>query len=379
MSTMPSPLPRTSSRRRRLALALSGLLASTLLAPTLVGAAPAQARPAGPPSARAANPSNPLVGHRWGVYLGPQEQAWQPWRRATGTKKELLAKIALRPKAKWFGAWTGSPAGIGQKVHDYIDTTTGGDPDVLVQMTVFRMVPWEAQVDDRLPTRREQRQYKAWIDNFAAAVGNRTHAAIILQPDGPLALKAPHGSHLPSRLIAYAAARFGRLANTATYIDAGASDWPAGRPDIAATILQRAGVDHVRGFALNATHYSSTADNVSYGTRVAAELARRGIPGKHFVVDTAENGRPFDFADFRGSNPNNAKVCQTSAETRCVTLGIPPTTSVASRAWGLPAAVRSQAAAHVDGYLWFGRPWLHMQTDPFSMTRALAMARTTPY
>jgi endoglucanase len=240
-------------------------------------------------------------------------------------------------------------------------------------------VPWEAQVDDRLPTKKEQHDYKAWIDAFAAAVGDRTHAAIILQPDGPLALKAPHGSQLPSRLIAYAAARFGALAHTATYIDAGASDWPAGQPDVAATILQRAGVADVRGFALNATHYTSTADNVTFGSQVVAELARRGIPGKHFVVDTAENGRPFLFSQFRGSEPNNAAVCHTRTETRCVTLGVPPTADVASRRWGLPAAARRQAAAHVDGYLWFGRPWLVMQTDPFSMKRALAMARTTPY
>jgi endoglucanase len=33
----------------------------------------------------------------------------------------------------------------------------------------------------------------------------------------------------------------------------------------------------------------------------------------------------------------------------------------------------------VDGYLWFGRPWLYMQADPFVMTRALQLARTTPY
>lgn len=349
---------------RRTALALAGLLA--LAVP---GAAPAAA----------ADPANPLAGRPWGVYLGPQEQAWSPWLRATGAKKDLLAKIALRPKAKWFGAWTGNARQIGQKVHDYIDATTHGDPDVLVQMTVFRMVPWEAQVDDRLPTTREQHDYKAWVDAFAAAVGDRTHAAIILQPDGPLALKAPHGSLLPSRLVAYAAARFGALAHTATYIDAGASDWPAGQPDVAATILQRAGVGHVRGFALNATHYTSTADNVTFGSQVVAELARRGVPGKHFVVDTAENGRPFLFSQFRGSEPNNAAVCHTRTETRCVTLGVPPTTDVANPRWGLPAAARRQAVAHVDGYLWFGRPWLVMQTDPFSMKRALAMARTTPY
>ena len=40
---------------------------------------------------------------------------------------------------------------------------------------------------------------------------------------------------------------------------------------------------------------------------------------------------------------------------------------------------RAWAEAHVDGYLWFGRPWLSMQADPFVMKRALQLARTTPY
>ncbi|MFC4785033.1 glycoside hydrolase family 6 protein [Nocardioides sp. MAHUQ-72] len=368
------PRPLRTPTRRSLACLLG--LVSLLL--VLDGPA-AGGHPPGDPAPRTEAATNPLAGHPWGVYLGPQEQSWQPWVNATGRRKELLGKIALRPKSKWFGTWSGSPAQIGSKVRTYIDNATRGDPDVLVQMTVFRMVPWEAEVDDRLPTRRERRTYKAWIDAFAAAVGDDTRAAIVLQPDGPLALEAPHGSLLPSRLIAYAAARFGGLAHTATYIDAGASDWPAGRPDLAATILQRAGVEHVRGFALNATHYTSTADNIAYGSRVVAELARRGLPGKHFVVDTAENGRPFEFSDYRGSHPNNAKVCTTAEERRCVTLGIPPTTRVADRRWGLSAQRREQARAHVDGYLWFGRPWLYMQTDPFSMERALAMARTTPY
>jgi hypothetical protein len=33
----------------------------------------------------------------------------------------------------------------------------------------------------------------------------------------------------------------------------------------------------------------------------------------------------------------------------------------------------------VDAYLWFGRPWLYMQADPFDKPRALQLARTTPY
>jgi len=223
------------SRRNALLVRLAAAVVPLAL---VVGTSPATSTAAAAPRVTPrVTTTNPLAGRPWGVYKGDAEMAWPPYAAATGHRKKLLGKIALRPKAKWFGAWI-PDRDIAAKVHDYIDNATGGDPDVLVQMTVFRMVPWEAEVDDRLPTRREQRSYKAWIDSFAAAVGDRTHAAIILQPDGPLALKAPNGSTLPSRMIAYAARRFAGLAHTSTYIDAGASDWPAGQPELAAKELE---------------------------------------------------------------------------------------------------------------------------------------------
>lgn len=328
-------------------------------------------------SAPSAAADNPLAGHRIGVYQGSMDQAWDPYVQAKGERKQLLAKIALRPKAKWFGEWIPT-RDIGSKVRAYIANATGGDPDVLVSMTVFRMVPWEQEACERLPTKKERREYRRWIDRFAAATG-RTHTAIVLQPDGPFALCAPRGSRLPSRMIAYAARRLAEQPNANVYIDAGASDWPADDPETAATILERAGVEHVRGFALNGTHYTSTAENIRHGAAVVDELASRGIPGTHFVISTAENGRPFRFHEYKGSHPNNAKVCATKRERKCVTLGIPPTTAVAARRWGLPEAARALAREHVDAYLWYGKPWLVRQTSPFSMKRALGMARTTPY
>jgi endoglucanase len=322
-------------------------------------------------------PANPLAGRHWGVYKGNADQSWPPYVSSSGERRRLLAKISLRPKAKWFGRWI-SNADITTKVRQYIANSTAGNPNALVQMTVFRMVPWEHDACHRLPTRAEQASYRQWTNRFAAGIG-RTHTAIVLQPDGPFALCAPHGSRLPSSLIAYSARRFSALPNTSVYIDAGASDWPANNPGEAVRILMPAGIRSVRGFALNSTHYVSTGSDIDFGTRIIAELARRGVRGKHFVINTAQNGRPFTFGQARGAHPDNAKVCATKAERRCVTLGIPPTVNVASPRWGLSSLHRARARAHVDGYLWFGRPWLFMQADPFDMRRALSLARTTPW
>lgn len=377
-------------RRRHAALVASLSLPLALVVATVGPSSALTSDPASPahsPTDRASRlvsmqaaasaAANPLVGRKMGVYKGLADQSWQPYLNSTGTHRKLLAKIALRPKAKWFGAWI-SNATIKDKVADYIAHSTGGDAEVLVQMSVFRMVPWEHEACKRLPTKAEQTSYKQWVDRFAAGVGD-AHVALILQPDGPFALCAPGGSKLPSQLIRYSAKKFSALPNTSVYIDGGAADWPKDRPAESARFLLPAGIEYARGFALNSTHYSPTGREIEFGARLVAELDRRGVPGKHFVINTSSNGRGFDFGTARGSHPDNADVCRTRPERHCVTLGIPPTTDVTNRRWGLSPANRARARHHVDAYLWFGRPWLHMQADPFDMKRALGLARTTPY
>jgi endoglucanase len=303
---------------------------------------------------------------------------------ATGAQKAALAKIALRPKAKWFGAWIPNDQ-IAAKVRDYVANSQAGNPNALVQLAVFRMVPWEHEACTRLPTTAEQASYRQWIDRFASAIGT-AHTAVILQPDGPFALCAPGGSTLPSSLIAYASRVFSALPRTSVYIDAGAADWPApggqGGAAEAARLLVDAGVRYARGFALNSTHYSSTNLEVARGAEIIGLLAARGLAGKHFVVNTSSNGHPFTFGRYTGPDPDDAFVCRSKQEpvaTTCVTLGIPPTSDVANPGWRLWASTSTLARGYVDGYLWFGRPWLHRQADPFVLSRALQLVASTPY
>ena len=360
----PTVVAKSSSRALR--FALLGLLAA------LVPLAPAGATP---------QDENPLAGHRWGVYKGSAEMAWAPYEKATGHRKKLLSRIALRPKAKWFGAWI-ADRDIKRKVHEYVQNATGGDDDVLVQLTLFRLVPWEQETCQRLPTRAEKESYRRWMRRFTTALGD-TRAAVVLQPDGPFALCAPGGSRVHSRLLAWTARRLDALPRTTAYLDVGSSGWNHEDPANAVKLLVRGGIEHLRGFHLNTTHYMSVASQVRFGARVVDALEQRGIVGRHFTVDTAENGRPFTWEWHEEHRPdvffNNAPTCGTRGQTHCVTLGIPPTTGVGARRWGLSRGVRRLAREHVDAYLWAGRPWLRNQTAPFSMRRALRMARTTPY
>src|SRR5689334_867365 len=115
---------RESSRRTAM---LSGLVpvCAALLACAMAVAATPSAIGAQTPAARGAGvtrtsaDTNPLANRTWGVYTGAGEQSWTPYLKAHGRAKKLLAKIALAPKAKWYGQWI--PAGqITAKVRDHI-------------------------------------------------------------------------------------------------------------------------------------------------------------------------------------------------------------------------------------------------------------------
>jgi endoglucanase len=361
---------RHSLTRHRLALLGAVAACLTALLPPAAQAGVANA------GLRATRAGDPLSGLRWGNYSGALDEVFPAYRRARGGTRRLLGEIALRPRVRWFGGWY-SEAQAERTAREYIANVTGGNLNVLAQMAVFRLAPWEAEACHRLPTAAEQASYQGWIRAFAAGIG-RARVALILQPDLPFALCLPHHSKLPLRLVSYAAAVFAALPHTTVYIDAGAADWPS--VGEAAAILRSAGVRYARGFALNATHYDGTGSEIRFGQQVVRKLAATGVPGRHFVINTAENGRPFTYQQYGdASTYDNAPVCPSRAGRRCVALGIPPTWAVASPRWRLSGRTRVLAARYVDAYLWIGRPWLEHQADPFDLARALALTRANPF
>ncbi|HWJ81058.1 MAG TPA: glycoside hydrolase family 6 protein [Nocardioides sp.] len=323
------------------------------------------------------NPDNPLAGRAWGVYKGSAEPTWPAYVQATGDTKEQLKRLALTPKAKFFGAWIPDRE-ITRKVADYIASATRDDPDALVQMTLFRMQPWEAEACTRVPTRAESLSYKRFVRRFAAAIGD-THAAVVVQPDGPIARCAP----VYSRLVEYAVRTLEAQPSTTTYIEMGSADWFGGDPTDAVATLLADGVAESRGFALDTSHFDGTGAQVRFGAAIVDGLAAAGVPDAHFVIDTSDNGKPFPGTWWREHGDGHplgwAPQCTTTEEDHCVTLGIPPTTDVASPAWPLTPETRALAAQHVDGYLWIGRPWLFPQGGSWVQQRALDLVATSPY
>lgn len=298
------------------------------------------------------------------IYDGPQDPVNSHYKAATGANKVLLGKIALTPKVMWIGPKI-TPAQIGSQISDYIRDSQKGDPNKRIQLALFGLFPRGEDARQIPLTDAEVNNYRAWIDAAANALG-QTKALIVLEPDLAVNFKGANPP-LKMQLARYAAQRLSQNPNAAIYLDGSDGDWLT-VPEATSMLIQ-AGVQYVRGFALGATHYADVGQNLAFGEQVSAMLAGCGYPGKHYVVDTSDTGAPFTWKQYYAAHPrgvfDNAEVCTSRGQTRCITLGQQPTTAT--------------GAAHADALLWFGRPWLFMQAWPFDMGRALAVASTTPY
>jgi endoglucanase len=313
---------------------------------------------------------NPLAGMRWGAYEGPIDGVWPAYSSAHGHNKQLLGKIALQPRAVWDGYWDGNPRGTAQQS---ISDSTQGDSNVLTQVAIFRLDPWESC--SGYWSTANQASYKAWIDSYAAGIGS-ARVALILQPDLPYAVCVSSG--VPEQLISYAAKVFNSLPHTTVYIDAGAYAWY--QPALMARMLEGSGIWHSRGFALNVTQYGPTAQELQWGAQINRALAADGARNKHFVINTDENGTPYLAGQIPGggAQSNYTPRCSYPGQQLCQRLGIPPTTDVANRRWRLSAVDRGIAAAQVDAYMWLGRPWM-VNAGPFSLRYALTLGANGAY
>lgn len=328
---------RPSARHTPLLLLLSGAIA--------VGAV------AGAPAARADAPGNPLRGVE--LYVDKDAPAWHAWQHAQRTgqtrKANLLWKIAREPPARWAGKFT-KPS-IAKKIEPYIQAAEREGRVPL--FTVLRAEATKCSPRYRAGGEAEDRRTRRWYRELARVVGD-ARAIIAFEPDslGTVDCQARSRRDDRYRLLRYGVGQLAKLPNTTVYIEAGASDWePAHRM---ARKLRRVGIGMVRGFMLNATHTDWTRANVRYGAKLS-----RLVGGKHFIVNTAQNGRgPVHYKD--GLRRVNV-WCNPGLRG----LGPPPTTDTSH-----PKA---------DAYLWLNRPGYaqacyHGKVEWF-LPKALELAR----
>ncbi|CAB4685305.1 unannotated protein [freshwater metagenome] len=141
--------------------------------------------------------------------------------------------------------------------------------------------------------------YRSWIDQVALGAKDQ-HAIAILEPDAvPFIGNPACGFDTDERLslLTYAAKKLSK-AGTWVYLDAGHSGWQT--PEHMAPLLKRAGIAWARGFSTNVGNFRPTDDERSYAKALVKQLAKVGVSGAKYVIDTGRNG---------GGKPVDGDVC----------------------------------------------------------------------
>jgi endoglucanase len=353
--------------RRVSAMLASGAVAFAVAVP----AAQAGTANAGLPGAGA----NPIAHMPWGV--PHNDDLWSAYQLASGSDQALLGPLALQPRALWLG-WSWRVAQVRAEAAATVAMTQNGNPNVLTEFATDELYPWEKQTANGVDKAAVHGSWnvasdETWYRNVAAGLGS-ARALVIVQVDLPYALKIT--STAPEQIDTYAAQVLSHNPHTTVYIDGGTFGWLTPAQD--ASLLIRNGIRYARGFALDDTDYDPTATEDKFGAQVVADMAKLGVKGKHFIVDTDENGQPYKPDDVPGRGINDAPRCHGRIQTACQRTGIPPTTNVASSRWQLGAAASKDAKRYCDGYVWSGQPW-DIDGGPFQPQYALQLAGNGEY
>jgi len=258
--------------------------------------APPPPVPAPPPAPAPVDPRgvdpaapNPLTGLSWytdRVWGLPARAVRSYSQRGEHREATLVRTVADRPQFRWFGAWIAKePGGAAGSVRRYIERVQSEQPGTVPQIALMRHVGERCTPNYQAGGPAEDARTRAWWDDVARGIGD-SRVVIAFEPDSLGTVHCLAKSRRSARiaLLRYGVDVMSKLPNATVYIEAGASDWqPAWK---IARKLKQVGVDKVRGFMLNVTHYDWTANNIRYGR----EISRR-VGGKHFVINTAMNGR----------------------------------------------------------------------------------------
>ncbi len=204
-----------------------------------------------------------------------------------------LRVIASQPGTARFGTFSfTSPyvPNIATAVSRYLERAAAQEPGTIPLLATYRLVdgacaharPGQAPGDSPA----QQQAYHDFIEQFAQGIGSYP-AVLFLEMDALITSPCLSPQGLTVRMNELGDAidiLTADCPHLVIYLDAGAADaLPARR---AATLLKRAGVAKIQGFFLNSTHFDWTSKEIRYGEEIS-----RMTGGKHFVVNTGENGR----------------------------------------------------------------------------------------
>ncbi len=272
---------------------------------------------------------NPLAGVK--LYSDPQSPAMKSWRylqrKGRPKQADLIWRIAREPRSVWVGRFTRPKFHF--KVRRIIDSANA--QGAVPVMAVLRAESTQCGPTYTAGGRAADRRVRKWYRGLARAIGG-DRVVIAFEPDSVGTIDCLARSRRDDRLklLRYGVDVLSKLPNATIYLEGGASDWEP--PFRTARKLRRIGIAKVRGFMLNVTHYDWTRANIRHGL----ELSRL-LGGKHFVINTSQNGR--GPVHYKASNGRRINIwCNPGMRG----LGPAPTTATSN--------------PMVDAYLWINRP-----------------------
>jgi endoglucanase len=190
--------------------------------------------------------------------------------------------IASQPGTARFGAFSGPDVGL--MVNRFLVRASVQEPGTVPMLATYRIVDGHCGSYTAPPS--AVAGYHDFISRFAQGIGSYP-AVLYLEMDSLITTPCLSGQGLNVRM-----AELHDAINVLTatcphlviYLDAGAGDAiPAGQT---AHLLRQAGISQIEGFFLNSTHFDWTSNEIRFGEQVSALTG-----GKHFVVNTGDNGR----------------------------------------------------------------------------------------
>jgi endoglucanase len=206
---------------------------------------------------------------------------------------DLIRTMIETPQAVWFTK--GTSQSVQQDVKNTVKRAAGKKT---VPVLVAYNIPFRDCAQFSAGGATSVAEYKAWIDGFAAGIGNEP-AIVILEPDGLgiIPFYNPYADADGSNALEWcqpadanpataAADRFEMLnyavdalkaqPNVSVYLDGTHSAW-LGVGDAAHRLVQ-AGVNDADGFFLNVSNYQFTSNSVQYGTWISKCIALANPP-----------------------------------------------------------------------------------------------------
>lgn len=283
------------------------------------------------------NPTNPLANQQWFVdwEWGIAQRAYRHYV-AVGDHERArwMWKLAREPQTKRFTR-DNSPSPR-RDLAAYLARMDAVAPDQMTFLYTYQFPHRRCSRFNDDGGVREYDRIRRWYSEAANGIGSH-RVIFFLEPDalGTMHCLSGRAQARRYRLLYEIITILNRLPNAAVYLDAAASDWHG--PYTMARRLRRAGVRRIRGFFLNSTHSDWTWRNVRHGVAISGWLRRFGLGTKHFVVNTAVNGR----GPFRRLRPH-----EVGGPLECYPPG---------RALGPYPTVRTSHFL-ADGYIWIAQP-----------------------